>query len=431
MSANGPRINLASDKLMPQRDLLLNDVEVARRLSSRLGASGPLAIDSCARLRTKYRVGDSLRVLHRIRVGESEFIVAARTFTHGASRRAYERAIGVAVNCHPLLPVVHDADLDTVFWTFPNDRRIKGLQALTNIPAELARLFVPAWTRSRVVAYAPEKCATAQCLDDESNVLAYAKVYQGDEGRRIFNIYEALRRSASSAATGLRLPLAIAYGEAHRMLLLEPIEGERIDDLRGLDMPQGYEKLGAALAALHSLPLPEGLPPSERLGAERLQRAAHIIGQARPDVLSEAHGLADELAARFESKGDAPVCLHGDVHPKNGILRGDGLALIDLDQAASGDAANDLGSLLASLSYKHLSGLLRRARAQSLGDAFLNGYASVRKLPQASQLRWHAAAALLSERALRAVNRVRPEGLDCLHELLIEAGRILRAGGAR
>jgi hypothetical protein len=431
MSAAAPRVNLASDSLLPQRDLLLDADEVARRLASRLGAGGPLAIASCERVRTKYRVGDSLRVLHRIRVGESDFVVAARTFTRGASERAYRRALGAAVNCPPLLPVVHDADLDTVFWTFPNDRRIEGLQALTNIPAELSQLFVPAWTRSRVVAYAPEKCATAQCLDDDANVLAYAKVYRGDEGRRIFSIYESLRRGASSAAAGVRLPRALAYGEARRMLLLEPIAGRRIADLSGHDLVNGYGRLGAALAALHSLPLPEGLPQSSRLGATRLQMAARIIGQARPDVRDEARGFADELAARWETPADRPVCLHGDVHPKNGILRGDEFALIDLDQAAAGDAANDLGSLLASLSYNHLSGLLSHAAARALADAFLNGYAGVRNLPRASSLRWHTAAALLAERALRAVNRVRPEGLDCLRELLSEGDNTLRSGGAR
>jgi hypothetical protein len=431
MSAAGTRFNLASDSLLPQRDILLNADEVARRLSSRLGAGGPLSIDSCERLRTKYRVGDSLRVLHRIRVGESDFTVAARTFPRGGSGRAYERALGAAVNCGPLRAVVHDAELATVFWTFPNDRRIAGLSALTDIPAELARLFVPAWTRSRVVAYAPEKCATAECLDDESNVLAYAKVYRGDEGRRVFGIYEALGRGASPAANGVRLPRALGYGEAQRMLLLEPIAGRRIADLNGLELTNGYGRLGAALAALHGLPPPEGLPPSSRLDVARLRRAARIIGQARPDVREEARALAERLAARQETANDRPVCLHGDVHPKNGILRGDRLALIDLDQAAFGDPANDLGSLLASLSYNRLSGLLTRAAAQTLGDAFLEGYAGGRQLPPSSRLRWHTAAALLAERALRAVNRVRPEGLIRLRELLIEGENILRSGGAR
>jgi aminoglycoside phosphotransferase len=430
MSATALCVALASDPLLPQRDLLLDVDEVARRLSSRLSEGDmPLALESCRRVRTKYRFGDSLRVLHRIRVGGCDFNVAARTFRGGRSRRAYERALGAAVPCAPLRPVVHDAETETVFWTFPNDRRIAGLRALTDVPAESARIFLPAWTRSRVVAYAPEKCATAQCLDDESRVLAYAKIYQGDEGRSVFGIYEQLRRSLSGAATTLGLPRALAYSDAHHMLLLESVEGERIADLRGSRLLRGYELLGAALATLHGLPVPERLTPFERLSLTRVRQAARIVGNARPDAAREALALADSLAERRESAGEPHVCLHGDVHPKNGILRGERLTLIDLDQSAAGNPAADLGSLLASLSYNHLSGLLTRVAAGELSESFLQGYARVRELPRESSLRWHTAAALFAERALRAVNRVRPEGLACLRELLVGADNILRAGG--
>jgi tRNA A-37 threonylcarbamoyl transferase component Bud32 len=431
MSTTGAYLNLASDARLPQRDLLLDAREVARRLSSRLGTAGPLAIDSCERLRAKYRIGDSLRVLYRIRVRDRHHTVAARAFGEGQSEKAYERAVRGAKGCDSLRPVAHDAGLETVFWTFPNDRRINGLRALTSIPAGLAQLFAPAWTRSRVVAYAPEKCATAQCLDDESRVLAYAKVYAGTDGRRIFDIYHALRLSQASDTNGVQLPRAFAYREADHMLLIEAVEGRRIAELHGDELPHGYRRLGLSLAALHNLPVPDGLPPFKRLDLRRIRRAARIIGQARPDVQLEAHDLAHELALRWEPSREPFVCLHGDVHPKNGILRSDRLTLIDLDQAAAGDAAADLGSLLASLAYNQCAGLLSRAGAHALGLEFLDGYASVRKLPESSLLRWHTAAALLAERSLRAVNRIRPEGLLCLRELLIEAKDILRAGGGR
>lgn len=429
MTSSIAHLNLASDSLLPQRDLLLDTDDVARHLSSRLGTNGPIAIDSCARLRAKYRVGDSLRVLYRIRTGNRYHTVAARAFVEGRSKQAYERAVLGAVSGDFLRPVAHDAGLETVFWTFPNDRRIGGLRALTSIPAELSQLFAPAWTRSRVVAYAPEKCATAQCLDDRSRVLAYAKVYAREDGQRIFDIYNALRQTQTSETRGIRLPRAFAYREADHMLLLEAVEGRRIADLHGDELLHGYRRLGLALAALHDLPLPDGLPTFKRLDLQRIRRATRIVGQARPDVQREAHDLANELSLRWEPSGMAPVCLHGDVHPKNGIMRGDRLTLIDLDQAAAGNAAADLGSLLAGLAYNHRAGLLSRQVARELGDAFLNGYASLRQLPEHTALQWHTAAALLAERALRAINRIRPEGLRCLPELLIEANDILRTGG--
>lgn len=431
MSATTPPINLASDALLPQRDLLLDANQVACRLASQLGASGPLAIDSCERLRAKYRVGDSLRVIHGIRTGGSDFTVAARTFPEGQSERVYERALVGTISCGPLRPVMHAAELETVFWTFPNDRKLFGLRALMSIPADLAQLFAPAWTRSQVVAYAPEKCATAQCLDKSLNVIAYAKVYESDDGQRMFGVYDSLQRSLSSGAGYVHLPRAITYWEAGKMLLLEPVEGERLTDLYGPNMLHGYKRLGAALAMLHSLPVPEGLIVFKRLEVERLHQAARIICRARPDVQREALDLASELTIRWKSPIEPPVCLHGDVHPKNAVLRNERLTLIDLDQAGTGSPAADLGSLLASLSYNRLSGLLPLAAVDELGEAFLKGYSSVRELPEQSSLRWHTAAALLAERALRAVNRIRLEGLGRLSEILIEANNILRSGGKR
>jgi Ser/Thr protein kinase RdoA (MazF antagonist) len=428
---------LASDPRLPQRDLLLDADAVAARLSAHLGVAGRLTISACERLRVKYRIGKSLRVLHRVRVGGRDYCVAARAFADGESRRVYEQAAGAATDCAPLRPVVHDAALETVFWTFPNDRRIRGLRALRDVPPELAQLCAPPWTRSRVVAYAPEKCATAQCLDEQARVLAYAKLYAGDEGRRAQRIYHALNRSLTEDAsrrvdgeTLFALPRALAYSAAHRTLLLEAIAGRRIAALRGSELTRGYWRLGVALAALHNLPVPVGLSPFKRLEGRRIEQAARLIAQARPDVRREAVALARELASRRPANDEPHACLHGDVHPKNAVVRGGRLTLIDLDQAAVGDAAADLGSLLASLVYNSRIGWLKPARARAFRDACLAGYASARTLPTEASLAWHMAAALLGERALRAVNRIRLEGLAQLDAVLGAAQTILRQGDA-
>lgn len=450
MSAAYQHVGLARDPRLPQRDVLLDARAVAIRLSAALGVKGQLAISECERVRTKYRVGDSLRVLHRVRVGACDYTVAARTFAAGESRRAYERAASEAVDCAPLRAVLHDAELETVFWTFPNDRRLADLRVLRDAPPpELARLLTPEWARSRVVAYAPEKCATAECLDARSRVIAYAKVYAGDEGRHVYDIYRALAQRLATGGANITITRALDYDETHRTLLLAPADGARIADLSADELPRGYSRLGAALAALHNAPAPQGLQPFTRLDAKRLRQAALAVGAARPDVRRYVDDLADDLERQREQHGaddDATrVCLHGDVHPKNGILQGERLTLIDLDQCGTGHAAADLGSLLASLTYNRITATtttaahssahfsshsLAHSSERALADAFLSGYSSVRELPAPESLRWHTAAALLAERALRAVNRIRPEGLARLRELLCEASEILQRGGA-
>jgi Ser/Thr protein kinase RdoA (MazF antagonist) len=190
--------------------------------------------------------------------------------------------------------------------------------------------------------------------------------------------------------------------------------------------------LGAALAALHKLPPPDSLPLFKRLEADRLERAARVIEVARPDLSMLVRRLAGRLCSRPGDAGDLrqPVCLHGDVHPKNALLRGDSLTLIDLDLSGAGTAAADLGSLLAALSYKRLVGLLSPDAGRELADAFLAGYAAMRALPSDTSLRWHTAAALLAERALRAISRIRPEGLQHLEEILVEAERLTGEGAS-
>jgi Phosphotransferase enzyme family len=420
-------LDLATDPALPQRDLLLDVDEVAGRFSARLGSEGVIKIDRCERLRIKYLPGTSLRVLHRVEVGGASYTVAARAFTGGRSKSVFERSTTRSVSCGHLLPVAHDEELDTVYWTFPNDRKITNLPVLASPPESLANLCGSRWTRSRIAAYAPEKCVTAECLGDKNQLLAYAKVYADDE-QGSYDIYHALSESISEIKSNLRIARALAYSEAHRTLLLEPIAGRRLADLAGGERTNGFRRFGAALAALHSLPLPGDLLPFTRLNLDRMRKAAQIVGRARPDSAALAGSLARELCKRRNGLTDAPVCLHGDVHPKNGILQNDSMALIDLDQAGTGPAAADLGSLLAALRYLRCVGIITHATGRELAGAFLRGYGEARRLPGQNSLRWHTAAALLAERSLRAVNRIRGEGLQHLNELLLDSLRLLTEG---
>jgi Ser/Thr protein kinase RdoA (MazF antagonist) len=147
----------------------------------------------------------------------------------------------------------------------------------------------------------------------------------------------------------------------------------------------------------------------------------------RPDLAQLASELYEVLCAQKKDLTETSVCLHGDVHPKNGILLEKSFALIDLDQASVGPAAADLGSMLAALRYGRHIGRLTEAAECTLATAFLNGYQQFGMLPELESLRWHMAAGLFSERAFRAVSRIRIPGLQCLPELLMDAMHVLGA----
>lgn len=414
---------LDRDPAVPQRDLLLEPALVAERLERSLGRGAPLGIESCRRLRVKYRVGVRLRVVHRVRARTASFDVAASTFPSlERSARAYAEALERAVACGPVRPVAHDPELTTVFWTFPNDRKIAGLPALAAPAPELARLH-PGWSRSELASYAPEKSATVRCLDEAGRTVGFAKAYAGEEGARARFVHDALARSLGPDDPHLCLPRALGYSQRLRTVLVESVDGLPLHAPGAPDPRTGYRRLGRALARLHALPPPDDAR-FRRADPDRLEVAGDLIGSVRGDVAAPARQLAHELGQRLGGPGE-DVCLHGDVNFRNALLQNGRVALIDLDQVATGPAAAELGSVLASLRYGGRVGLLRPASVPELCESLLAGYSELRPLPGEDALRAYTAAALLGERALRVVTRVRPEGLRCLPALLADAAEVL------
>ena len=389
---------LAADPALPQRDLLLDDEQMAARLSSLIPHRGPRSIDSCEKQRIKYRIGESLRVLYRLSVNGRSHLIATKA--------------------------VAGTDNHPSFWMFPNDRKIKHLGLLRDMPETLTTVLAGRWHHSEGVAYVPEKCATVRCLDQDGQTIAYAKMYAPTEGRSIYSTYLQLASGCP------RVVKPLAYSEPYRLLLLDAVPGTRIADLKHQKLIDGFVGLAQTLASLHSAPIPGELPRFRRHDLDRLRNCARIIALARPDVAAVANELARELHSTLPS-AEHPVCLHGDVHPKNGIALDGVVTLIDLDQTGVGPAAADLGSLLALLHYNCRIGLITAGRKRQLASAFLDAYAGCRQLPAQRSLSWHTAAALLSERALRSVNRIRPEGLRHLPQLLHDAREILRTGGVK
>ena len=86
----------------------------------------------------------------------------------------------------------------------------------------------------------------------------------------------------------------------------------------------------------------------------------------------------------------------------------------------------DVGSVIAGLRYEACAGLLADDDCSRLINAFLNGYGLDEE--SRTSLRWYVAAALLEERALRAVTRIRLGGLQKLPEILTIAEAVLHGG---
>jgi len=387
---------LAPDPAVPQRDALLDERQMAALLGRNLdGEPTP----RCERVNAKYRVGESLRVAYRV----GGRVVAGRTFP-GRSAQVFERASAAAFGPEPT--VLHAPELETVFWTFPNDRRLTALRLLAD--GSLERLTGHRDVKATLVAYAPERAATVRCTAG-GRVVAYVKLHW-DAAER-----ELARTRTAALAIGpddeyVRVPRVLVAWIANGALALEPLRGERLDALH----PPPLERLGTALARLHEI----APPPRrfDRVDPHRLDRAVEVIRRARPDCATAAERLCERLAARAVDGRGAPVHLHGDTNLRNALLDGDRVALVDLEDAAAGPAAADLGFILAGLQARNPEG----------ERALLRGYARLAPVPDPAELRWHAAASALARIAVPAVGRVRPALLANLHALLTEAAALVR-----
>jgi tRNA A-37 threonylcarbamoyl transferase component Bud32 len=389
---------IAFDPAVPHRDRLLDAGEMRAALARESGQVA--AIWRVGKV--KYHPGRDLRVVYRGTSRRGPAIVAAR-----ARSRVQQ----------------------TRFSTFPYDRRLPQLADLVAPSDAMRALLAGAWTSSRLAGYAPEKSAVVACLDgNPRRPIAFAKHFASEqEAGAAFAIATCVADRFGCSASDCRVPRPLLLANP-RLLILEAAHGDRLSALEETALVQATARLGTALAELHAsdVPLPHA---AERTDDARLEDAARDIAAACPDLAEAARALAQALiATRPAPTGVVP--LHGDVHLKNALLDGSRLWLIDFDQAHAGPAAADLGSFLAALRTEALIGARTHQRAAALANAFLRGYAAVRALPPAAELRWHLSAALFAERARRGVTRLRRNVLVHLATLLEDADRNLRRGAA-
>lgn len=398
---------LAPDPVVPARDALLDPVALAARLERLTGRP----IDTLERVRVKYRIGESLRVLARVRRGDRTDLVSLRTFPEDRLTRELSRARQRAVPTGEVPAVIADPDASAIFWTLPSDRRLRGVERLLDDPTTLVPTLRGRWRSSEVVAWSPERCLTVRCLDGDRQVIGYAKLYESvAAATAVIGRYAAIDRLLRRSTSALAVPTVLGWSPDPAVVVMAPALGV---PPRG---PEGLRALGAALARVHRLP-PPPLGAFGRLRPDRIANTALLIGAARPDCATLASDLARHVA-RSRPEPGTPVLLHGDVHSANVLIADGEATLIDFDQAGIGPAGCDLGSALARLIRDRVAGRIDVGPADDGAAALLDGYASVRALPDRRSVVWHTAAALLAECGMRAVNRLHEDVLPVLDEVL-------------
>jgi aminoglycoside phosphotransferase (APT) family kinase protein len=401
---------LAPDERLPQRDLLLDPVALAERLGQTLGADGPVHISAIERLGAKYRPGESLRLALRVWAGSANVIVGCRTYPPDGGRPG--TTVGPASDPGPFRDEVYDRSLNTLFWTFPRDRRIRRLDVLFPFASNP---IGDGWSGSRLLRYVPEKRATAAMVDRWGTTCGYAKVYAGQDVEQAALALRTLRAHLEPGDGAPRLPHVLACLPEHGFMAIEALPGRPLADDDPQQILGAMEALGRAVAMVHGVLVRIESAPDDDDTALDLR----TLEMLDDHVAQRAAALRmDLLSSQPKPEGD--VCLHGDLHFGNVLMADRAVGLIDTDLANTGPAARDLAEVIARLRLRRRLGTMSAAESSDAEMRFLAGYATQRPVPGQPALAWHVAHKLLS-RVYAAVRQMRPELLHRVEGILDEA----------
>src|SRR3954470_14970733 len=171
MRTAGSHTGFTADPVVPSREFLLDSHFVADRLSSIFATR----VSECSLRWAKYCIGESLRLVYDVSTDGRKFVMSASTCSDSAA--AFQRAEASVEPVDGIAGIAHDPTTQTVWWTVPNDRRLRNLGTLLDPPQRVRLSSGVDWEQSVLVHYRPECSATAQLLDAEGQVTGYAKAY--------------------------------------------------------------------------------------------------------------------------------------------------------------------------------------------------------------------------------------------------------------
>ncbi len=199
-----------------------------------------------------------------------------------------------------------------------------------------------------------------------------------------------------------------------------PLSVSITPELHELDRLRGA---GALLAALHRQPTPSGVPLPERSpgheAALTLRACDHVV-TLEPSLEPMLRALVDRARTALSRSEMAPSLLHGDAKIDHLYVTDDTISLIDLDSAAVGDPASDVGRMLASLQWGTEPDAFDVARA-----ALLEGYGAPSDTEDIDA--WTALA--LVKQAARRVSVLDPALPDRMNDA-VRSARMLLHGPA-
>lgn len=261
---------------------------------------------------------------------------------------------------------------------FPNDNKLASLPLLTDAARreDFLKRHLPEqpalWQSSiRTLAYKPER-RWVGALEVNGAPLAVCKLY-GDTA------FEEVRSKSKHFAPGevLRLAPLLGRSKGRGALFFGWQPGQLLSQaMLDPDFDAAILfRVGVALAELQRQTIP-GLAVRSR-DAHALEELGSFASFLQPHLAERLPPLVQQLITEMASSTGRETTIHGDFYAKQILLAGEHVTVLDLDEAARGDALTDLGSFLAHLEREVICSRLAETKRESLREQFLKGYGSV------------------------------------------------------
>lgn len=348
-------------------------------------------------------------------------IIFAKIFLGGRSHEEFYKACRRTLCPTPLgVPLAHLADLGMVVWTFPNDPVLSHLPAVADpdkVKNHLPYDSLPpnfgvnahSQVKVEIINYRPElRCAARYRLRQGSATLAlFGKTFADERGREIHRRMEWLWRLSRRHPDQFPMPRPLAYNEEVKTIWQEELPGAPLAEIINRD---NYRSLIASAARRLAFLHQSGAPASSRItleeNLEEVRKKAAKLSQAFPFAQASLQKTAEALEQSLPRLSPAPDrLLHGDFHLRQLMVHEGRVALLDFDEFAIGDPAQDLANFIADLRARRFDDGFVKAIAATLVEAY--GQQTGWRAP-ADRLAWHSSAQCVT-RAYRAYLQQQPD----------------------
>jgi aminoglycoside phosphotransferase (APT) family kinase protein len=449
---------LPHDPLLPQLPQALDAQCMAAVFDALLAPRSRQRVERCEVERIKYRPRRNVAVAYRLMLRDgaggasTEQRVAARFCSGGDSLGRARKAIGHDAAASTVgLAVSHAPALDMVAYWWPHDPKLGPAARLLGDAGRLREQALPAVVnaltgghgrllahRLSVAQVVPEHRVTARVdLEVEPwrgaaavRRVVYVKADAEQRGSTTQAVMAALARSPAAREGSLHTPQPLLWQPAFGLQWQSALPGRMLLDIApevGID---ASARVGAMLAALHATPVPAARRCSFDALRERIATVADTLALVNPSWAMQLVRLRTGLVAGVDAlRGQPNATLHGDLHPRNILVDGDRLGLIDLDNVRQGPAVVELGDWMADALHRALLAGRTAGSALPACRAFIASYSrAARWQPSEPMLAWSVAHSLFSQRIWRCVVNLKPGRYALVPAQLDLCAALLRGG---